>query len=207
VTDLQGLVANDDPFDEQLQDGLLVDDSGRGKAALDVGAEGGEILEHDQGVGTLLTQAILLLLLRQHRLPALSDHLAALRQFLQADHLRLVRIEQPPILALDPRQAGRQVAGGGLRREIPLLGQLRVLRELRQEGGGVTEQLDHMLPHRRLEVLGFDNAARTAVLAGAHDRVFAVALVVAALRLGGRGFVADAEHGQAADATGQQTPQ
>ena len=132
---------------------------------------------------------------------------APLRQFSQADRPGLVGVQQALVGSCGAVQAGlellvcRPLAGAAC------LGRGGNVLELRQQPVGIGEQAGDMVPHGRLKFFGFDVAAWAGRGAGSQDAVFAVALVVAPLRLACRRGIGAAEHGQATTCAGEQAAQ
>lgn len=138
---------------------------------------------------------------------SLRDDLSApFGQFVQADDVGLVGIEQTPVGARQPGKAchdplfGLLLVGGGM------LGIAGELMELGHQPLWVFQQTADMLPHGPLDVRRGDVGAGTRLRPGGFHTILAGAAVVEAFgplsRQPGR-----AVHGQAASAAGQQTPQ
>jgi hypothetical protein len=195
---LNGVVSHDTALDEQLQDRLLVLERRGLQSGADPLAVGGEVVENRVRVRPLLTQSLRLLPLLHPRLPPELQCVSPLAQFHQPDELRLVRIEEPTLLASHAIQPPLQALHGRLFLGISVHGCLCRLVELPQQTGGILEHVADLHPHRRLPLLRLDASSRTRLLARTGHVVFAVADVLAALRPARGGLVGDAQQCQPA---------
>jgi hypothetical protein len=93
-----------------------------------------------------------LLLLDDQGLPALLQMHAPLGELVQRDHLRLVRIEQPPILAAQPIQTPGDVMSLSLIVLVALEHGVAKGFELGKKPGRIFEQLTDVRPDRGLQL-------------------------------------------------------
>jgi hypothetical protein len=93
MTDLQAAVVNDDAVDDQLQESLPVLKRGIVQPDLNPLAERPQIGHHRLSLAPLVAQATLLLELKIQGMTLVGQLPAAVLQFLQADHFRLVSIQ------------------------------------------------------------------------------------------------------------------
>ena len=94
MTDLQTAFADDDAFDHQLQDGLLVGECRLMKAGSDALAKCRQVAPDRLDLYPLLAQPIPFLLLMHQAPPLLGEAGAPFGQLVQADGAGLVGIEQ-----------------------------------------------------------------------------------------------------------------
>src|SRR3954469_3783494 len=102
MVDLQRVFVDDDALDDELQDGLALAEVGLLEPRADPLAERGNVRQHRLDANALVGQAAVLVALLRGGLLLLGDRPAPLGQLLEADHLGLVGLEQPPV---GPRQA------------------------------------------------------------------------------------------------------
>lgn len=103
MPDLQGVLPHDNALDQQVQEGLLVGKGRIHQTGPYAVAERREVGRDSVGVCALPAQALLLQTLLLQRPAPLRDAPPTLRQLRQRDDLRLVGVQQPAILALEPR--------------------------------------------------------------------------------------------------------
>lgn len=132
--------------------------------------------------------------------------LPAIGEFLQADHLSLVGVEQAPVRSLQPVLTGQNVGFG-----LGLLGGAPVsiagnLLELGDEAFRVFQQGPDVIPHRFVKIGAVDAGTRTALNAGGLYAILSGTTVVMTLDVPGQA-AGDAMHGEAAGAAGQQAAQ
>jgi hypothetical protein len=139
--------------------------------------------------------------------PLLGQVPAPFRQLVQADRAGLVSVQQPLVGPRDPLQPGAELLLGRLLAGGTRLGRGGDVVEPGEQLVGIGEQAGNVVPHRGLDRLGLDAAARAGRGPSRLDAVLAAAAVVAPLRLAGDGAVAAAEHGQAAAPAGEQAAQ
>ena len=207
MTDLQaaGVGVNDDPVDDQLEDGALVSQGRRVQPSLKAVDEGGKAAQHLLRLAMPLPPPLLLGALPLEGIALLPELPASRGELGQIDYLGLVGIEQACLLALEPAPTCGELLVGPVR-DIVIRASRDAAGELRRELGRVTEQTDHMLPDRGLQLRRLNGAGRADALASAHDAVLAVAAIAAPFGLPCPGLVGPAEHGQAAGAARQQAP-
>ena len=111
MADLQFPLPHDHALDQQLQDLLLLRQRRPVQPGPDPLAERRQVRQHRPGARRLLAEPRLLLSLLGQGRPPLDDSPAAQAEFLQADDLRLVGVDQPPLLALQPLELGLQLLG------------------------------------------------------------------------------------------------
>ena len=102
MVDLQRVFVDDDALDDELQDSLALAEVGLLEPRADPPAERGHVRQHRLDANALVGQAAVLVALLRGGLLLLGDRPAPLGQLLEADHLGLVGLEQPPV---GPRQA------------------------------------------------------------------------------------------------------
>ncbi|HET6519921.1 MAG TPA: IS256 family transposase, partial [Geminicoccaceae bacterium] len=102
MADLQAGVVDEDALDHELQDGLLGGERGVVEPAAHARAERRQVRQDLAGLGPLLAEAALLVQLPAQGAALVGQLPPPLGQLLQADHLRLVGVEQP---AVGARQA------------------------------------------------------------------------------------------------------
>src|SRR3954469_9195107 len=102
MVDLQRVFVDDDALDDELQDGLALAEVGILEPRADPLAERGHVRQHRLDANALFGQVAVLVALLRGGLVLLGDRPAPLGQLLEADHLGLVGLEQPPA---GPRQA------------------------------------------------------------------------------------------------------
>src|SRR3954462_15492933 len=102
MTDLQAAVVNDDAVDDQLQESLPVLKRGILQPDLNPLAERPQIGHHRLSLAPLVAQATLLLELKIQGMTLVGQLPATVLQFLQADHFRLVSIQQAPVAPRQP---------------------------------------------------------------------------------------------------------
>jgi hypothetical protein len=138
---------DDDALDDELQDGLLVGERGVVEPAAHARAERRQVRQDLAGLGPLLAWAALLVQLPAQGAALVGQLPPPLGQLLQADHLRLVGVEQPVVGARQALEArakpllGRQLAGRG---PVGIAGELL---ELGEQPFGVAEEAADMVPH------------------------------------------------------------
>ena len=150
MADLQRLLPYDNALDEQLQDCLLLRERRRVEARADPRAEGRQIGEHDLGGRRFLPSADLLFPLRNQCPPPHRELLAPRTEFLQADDLRLIGIDEAARLAVQPLELRFELVRLGLLAGIALAGELGEVLELREEPLRIAQELADMVPDRRL---------------------------------------------------------
>src|SRR5512135_1052055 len=131
---------------------------------------------------------------------------APVGQLLQADHFRLIGIEQTLIGPDEPGKAGRYALPRSLFLNRALIGSAGKLLELGDQLVGVAQEIADVLPYRPLQRLAVDAGARTGVRAGGFHAVLAGAAVGGALGMARR-WPGDAVHGEATGAARQQAAQ
>jgi hypothetical protein len=196
MADLQAVFVNDDALDDELQDGLLVGKARRVETAADAVAEGGQVIQHRLGLDLLAAELLLLDTLLLEACALLGQRAPSFGEFLKADRLGLIGIDQPPIGAGEPVEPRLDL----------LLGRVRVLRfpvgtggntlKLRQQLLGVGKQRADMRPHGGLQLVAVDLRARASGLACGHHTVLAGAAIGVPDAAGGRD-ASDPMHGQA----------
>ena len=207
MVDLQRVFVDDDALDDELQDGLALAEVGILEPRADPLAERGHVRQHRLDANALFGQVAVLVALLRGSLVLLGDRPAPLGQLLEADHLGLVGLEQPPV---GPRQAvepglqpplDRLLLGAPVRRlgGEPL--------ELGEQLPRVAEQADDVVPHRPLDHLGVDHRPRALGVAPGRQRIDTGAAVVETLDAAGRPGEAAAVDGEPADAALQQAAQ
>jgi len=156
MTDLQAAVVNDDAVDDQLQESLPVLKRGILQPDLNPLAERPQIGHHRLSLVALVAQATLLLELKIQGMTLVGQLPAAVLQFLQADHLRLVRIQQAPVAPRQPVQTGPKLALGlrSTRRSLTCFIGKRL--ELGKQPIRIAEKAPDMVPHRSLQVISLD---------------------------------------------------
>jgi hypothetical protein len=102
VPDLQRVLPDYDPVDQQLQDPLSLPEGRLVEPRPHSPAERLQVRPDRLRRLTLGGQSLLLVALRGQDLPAASDLIAAGLQLLQVDHLGLIGIDQPLLLAGEP---------------------------------------------------------------------------------------------------------
>ncbi len=106
VADLQRVLADYDPLDQQLQDPLPLGERRLAQTRADPATECLEVGPDRSGRLLLVAEALLLVALGDQHLPTPADLLAASLQFGQVDHLGLIRIDQSLLLAGEPLELG-----------------------------------------------------------------------------------------------------
>jgi hypothetical protein len=207
MANLQSLVPDDNPLDEQLQDGLPVREAGLAQAGADPLTEARQLHQHGLPTGTFLPQLPQLFALGHQGASPLLQQRAALGQFVQGEDAGLVRIQQPALFPSQALEADLELLRLGLLLLIAREAQLSEALELGQQLAGLTEQAGEMVPDRGFQLLGLDRAVRAAVRAPARDGILPGTAGVAVLRMGRGGRVGDAVHRQPTGATGEQTAQ
>jgi len=156
MTDLQAAVVNDDAVDDQLQESLPVLKRGILQPDLNPLAERPQIGHHRLSLAPLVAQATLLLELKVQGMTLVGQLSAAVLQFLQADHLRLVSIQQAPVAPRQPVQTGPKLALGlrSTRRSLTRFIGKRL--ELGKQPIRIAEKATDMVPHRSLQVISLD---------------------------------------------------
>ncbi len=97
-------------------------------------------------------------------------------QLLQADDLGLIGFQQSPVRPVHPLDAGPQLIAEAV---LPVIGaSAREALELRQDLGGVSEEVNHVGPDCVLQRVGFDAPARASRLTACCQRVSACTTVV-----------------------------
>src|SRR5512134_379463 len=102
MADLQAVFVNDDALDDELQDSLLVGKARCVETAADAVAEGGQGIQHRLGFDLLAAELLLLDTLLLEACALLGQRAPSLGEFLKADRLGLIGIDQPPIGAGEP---------------------------------------------------------------------------------------------------------
>src|SRR3954453_15862114 len=179
MADLQFPLSHDHALDQQLKDRLLLRQRRPVQPRSDPLAERRQVRQHRPGVRRLLAYPRLLLALLSQGLPTLDDSPAAQAEFLQAEDLRLVGVDQPPLLALQPPELGLELPGLLPLVDRALGGEPRHLLELGQKSLGIPKQAFDMPPDRSLQGARLGHPLRAPPLAGAAGAVLATALVVA----------------------------
>lgn len=153
MTDLQaaGVGVNDDPVDDQLEDGALVSQGRRVQPSLKAVDEGGKAAQHLLRLAMPLPPPLLLGALPLEGIALLPELPASRGELGQIDYLGLVGIEQACLLALEPAPTCGELLVGPVR-DIVIRASRDAAGELRRELGRVTEQTDHMLPDRGLQL-------------------------------------------------------
>jgi transposase-like protein len=156
MTDLQAAVVNDDAVDDQLQESLPVLKRGIVQPDLNPLAERPQIGHHRLSLAPLVAQATLLLELKIQGMTLVGQLPAAVLQFLQADHFRLVSIQQAPVAPRQPIQTGPKLALGlrSTRRSLTRFIGKRL--ELGKQPIRIAEKATDMVPHRSLQVISLD---------------------------------------------------
>jgi hypothetical protein len=140
-------------------------------------------------------------------LPLLGERLPPFGELVQADHLDLVRLEQPLV---GPRQAVEPRLELAFDRLVLRVAVCRLGNELLELGNqllGVAEQADDVIPYRLLDNLGIDHRPRALAVTSRGQRIDAGAAVVAPLGPAGRPGETAAVDGQTADAALQEAAQ
>ena len=134
MADLQAVFVNDDALDDELQDGLLVGKARRVETATDAVAEGGQVIQHRLGFDLLIAELLLLDTLLLEACALLGQRASSFGEFLKADRLGLIGIDQPPIGVGEPVEP-----------RLDLLGRVRVLRFPVGTGGNAFELRQQLL--------------------------------------------------------------
>lgn len=131
---------------------------------------------------------------------------APVGQLLQADHLRLIGIEQTLIGPDQPGKTGRYALPRSLFLNRAPIGSAGELLELGDQLVGVAQEIADVLPYGPLQRFAVDAGARTGLRAGGFHAVLAGAAVGVALGMAGR-RPGDAVHGETTGAARQQAAQ
>lgn len=207
MANLQSIVPDDNPLDEQLQDGLPVLEARLTQPGADPFAESRQLRQHRLPAGAFLPQLPLLFALGHQGAAPLLQQRAALGQFVQGEDAGLVRIQHPALFPSQALEADLELLRLGLLLLVSREAQLSEALELGQQLAGVTEQAGEMVPDRGFQLRGLDRPVRAAVRPPARDGILPGTAVVAVLRGGRGGGVGDAVHGQPTGTTGEQAPQ
>ena len=120
MADLQFSLSHDHALDQQLQDLLPL----RERRAVQAGAypltERRQVREYRPGARRLKAQPVLLIALRGQSLPPLPQSSTPLPQFLQADHLGLIGIDQSDLLTIETLELGLKFLGLRPPAHVPL---------------------------------------------------------------------------------------
>jgi hypothetical protein len=161
MTDLQAVVVNDDALDDELQESLFVGGRSLVQPILNPLAERRQVRHHRLGLGALFAQAAALLDLKVEGVTLISQLPAPLLQLLQADHLRLIGVEQTPVRARQPIETCPQLPLGVGSTRRGLTGLVGEFLELGEQPVGIAEQGADMVPDRPLQIVGLDLCPRT----------------------------------------------
>jgi hypothetical protein len=208
MLDLQGVVVmEDDPFDDQLKDGLPFRDAGCLQTGTDAPAERAQARQGFPALSPLLAQAAALFVLVFKDAPLFGQGATLLGKLVEADHLGLVGLQKAAVGTAQPVQAGLQLADGLL---FPVVGHGAPgdePLELSQQLGGIAEQADDVIPDHRLQGIRLDARPRAFRVATGRQGIGPGAAVVApagSASLSGKIAPVDA---QAAGAAFQQAAQ
>jgi transposase len=179
MLDLDVVVMHGDALDDELQDRLPLGDARSLPPSGNPRAEGREAFKRRERALALFLQAAQLgvLLLGQSALG--SQRLAPLGKLWEADHLRLVSLDQAaigtldaldPLLDLALRRAGRVLDSAGFGCEAF---------ELRQQPFGVAKQAGDVVPDNLIKRVGIDACPRAFRRTRAREWILARAPVVA----------------------------
>jgi hypothetical protein len=178
MLDLQCIVVDDDALDDQPEYGLAFARTGRVQPGTDALAEGGEAGQGLTCLQPLIAQPKQPFMLLLGQMALLGEGPPLARQFIQADHLGLVGLEQALVGPVQTVEAGTQPDAGRVLGASSLsLGEEAL--ELRPELRGIAEQARDMRPDRLFEWLRLDACPRAFRLAGRRERVGSGAAVVA----------------------------
>jgi hypothetical protein len=176
MLDLHRVVMDNNALDHQFEDSLLFADAGRLQSGSDTLTEGDEIGHGLLGPQLLFAQAAVSFVLVFGCQPLISERPAMTGQLLQADDLSLIGLQQSAIRPVHPLDAGPQLIAETV---LAVIGaSAREALELRQDLGGISEQVDHMGPDGVLQCFGFDAPARAFRPPARCQRVSACTTVV-----------------------------
>lgn len=113
MPDLQRVLPDYDPLDQQLQDPLPLHQVRLVEPGPHSLAERFDVRPHRLRCPTLVRRSLLLVALRRQDLAATTDLFAADPQLLQVDDLGLVGVDQTSLLAVEPLQLGLPPPGCG----------------------------------------------------------------------------------------------
>ena len=139
MANLQRIVPDDNPLDEQLQDGLPVLEAGLAQPGADPLTEARQLHQHGLPTGPFLPQLPLLFALGHQGASPLLQQRAALGQLVQGEDAGLVRIQQPALLASQALEADFELLRLGLFLPVSREAQLSEALELGQQLAGITE--------------------------------------------------------------------
>ena len=151
MADLQFPLPHDHALDQQLQDLLLLRQRRPVQPGPDPLAERRQVREHRPGTRRLLAEPRLLVALLGQGRPTLDDAPAAQSEFLQADDLRLVGVDQAPLLTLQSLELGLELPGLLPPVDLALGGEPRHVVEPSQQRLRVAKQALDVPPDRGLQ--------------------------------------------------------
>jgi hypothetical protein len=176
MLDLHCVVMDNNALDHQFEDSLLFADAGRLQSGGDTLTEGDEIGHGLPGSQLLFAQATVAFVLLFGCQPLISERPAMTGQLFQADDRGLIGFQQSAIRPVHPLDAGPQLIAETV---LPMIDtSAREALELRQDLGGISEQIDHMGPDGMFQRVGFDAPARAFRLPAGCQWVSACTTVV-----------------------------
>jgi len=104
----------------------------------------------------LVAQATLLIELKFQGVTLVGQLPAAILQLFQADHLRLVSIQQAPVAPRQPVQTGPQLTLGIRSTRRSLTGVIGKCLKLGEQPAWIAEKAMNMVPNRSFQVLSLD---------------------------------------------------
>src|SRR4051795_8913984 len=201
MLDLQAAVTDDDALDYQLQDRLPLGDAGRVQPGADAVAEAGQAGQRLIGVDPSLAQPAMLLVVLLGDAALLGQGTTLPGEFLEADHLGLVGLQEAAVGTVEAVQSRPQPTPRELLAEIRrrALGQEPF--ELRPQLHGIAEQTRDVVPDHPFQDVRLE--ARLGALAltarGEGTRARAAVVAPAAPTLGpGKVAAVDAQPAGAA---------
>src|SRR3712207_4382863 len=177
MLDLQSVIVSDDTLDDQPQDGWALGDAGSLQPGADALTECGEVRKRFLRFEPPLLEMALVLIMLLRQLTLLGKRPTLARQLLQADHLNLVGLEQPPVGAVQSLHAGAQLSTGSIPAHSGGLAGKAL--ELRQYLGRLPEQVGDMVPNGLLQAVRRNVCPREFRLAPCREWIRPGASVIA----------------------------